>query len=121
MNDGEEFGIKDSKSLCYMCYGRKFHGDDDSYFLKNTEKGRSKLSSEWFNLRKRVYERSQCLEEAILEWLFLKAGEKNPELGLALGEAYDLICKNPNVAIASDFVSCHGDGGGVILTFACHL
>ena len=54
--------------MCYACYGAKVY-HDPNYFLKNTGKGMSTLSSEWGNLRKRYYGRDETTEMALIQYV----------------------------------------------------
>ena len=48
--------------MCYRCYGRKFK-EDINYFVKDTDHGHAKISSEWMNLRKPLYGRNESTED----------------------------------------------------------
>lgn len=78
--------IKSLKSYCYGCYGTLKH-DDPLYYLKNAGE-HAKLSSEWLNLRKRIYGRSQGCEQAVVDHLFDKAMKSaNAEQAVCLEKA----------------------------------
>ncbi|CAK0812794.1 unnamed protein product, partial [Prorocentrum cordatum] len=78
-------------SMCYECHGDRVHGDR-SYYLKPTDTGRAKLSSEWHNQRKTFYGRSKKTEDNICDYLISKAEQRvAPELAPTLREAYVLM------------------------------
>ena len=90
-------------SCCYMCYGEKFAGNVN-YYVKNTKTGRSIISSEFTNLRKKNKGRSEAEEQSTCQYLFEKACKEHPEHEVNLREVYIEICKSPALAVAADFV-----------------
>ena len=100
---------------CYYCYGEKIKGNRLGY-LTDTQEGFSKVSSEFGNPRKRFYGRGSGTEEKLVEWLFEKAMSKENEVTqVRLADAHLIICKQPNVAFAADFVI--DLGGGLYLLY----
>ena len=91
-------------SCCYRCYGEKVHGNINHYLKNDEETGRSKVTSEFFNLRKRNQGRSEKEEQSTCKNLFEKACKEHPEHEVSLGEVYLEICKTPALAVAADFI-----------------
>ena len=96
----KETAPKDIQSHCYHCYGELMHGDRQ-FYLKNTSDDRSKLSSQWGNLRKRFHGRGEAVEGKLIDHLFEKAAEKNPESRLALQDVYTTMCNQPSEGIST--------------------
>ena len=111
-------GLRNLKSYCYCCYGQLMHGDE-SYFLKNSNSGPvSILSSEWGNLRKRMYGRGQAVERRIVEYLWAKAmTNSSDEQMLKLSSVHRIMCEQPSTALASDFHIVLG--GDVYILYTC--
>ena len=78
----------------------------------------SKLSSEWLNLRKRIWGRGESTEKNIIEHLWRKALRDSPEeQRLNFAKVYQIICDSPKTAIASDFHIVLG--GDVYILYTC--
>ena len=90
-------------SVCYRCYGKEFKGSAD-YYLKNTARGGSVVSSEFTNLRKKTTGRTEERERALCAYLYEKAVRDHPEHQVSLHEAYLEVCDTPELAKAADFI-----------------
>ena len=83
-------------NMCYKCYGRKFHGDED-YFV-NFDKMR--LTAKWCNKRNKM-KATNKQEDAILEHLFDQCEKKVKGEGadesvlINLAEVKELIMETP--------------------------
>jgi len=102
-------------SMCFHCYGEKFKGSK-LHYVKNTCGGHSKLSAEWFNLRKRFYGRGAGVENKLVKHLFKQALAENPESELRLSDAYIVLCQQPLLATGADFHIVLG--GGIMIIYS---
>ena len=63
--------------MCYKCYGRKFK-EDINYFLKDTDHGHANITSEFMNIRKRLYGRNESTTYRLVAHIFEKTVEWEP-------------------------------------------
>ena len=71
----------DAITMCYSCYGTEFM-TGPLHYVKNTigADGNSygKVASQWINLRKTQYGRSESNEKELIGKLFKRAAKKEP-------------------------------------------
>ena len=99
----------DVMSCCYRCYGKKFKGDA-GYYVKDTPKGQSIVTSEFSNLRKKNKGRCKSEEAYTCKYLYKKACNEHPEHAVSLEEVYLTVCQSPELAKAADFSVTLGPG-----------